>query len=74
MSRQRHRHPIGQHDDDLLFLTFTAEEVGRIAVLIIKGVERSEAIPSMPRYSPEQHTVYAAFFDQLREVIMAAGA
>ena len=63
-----------EEERDRLFLTFSAEEVGEIAVMIIKGVERSEAIKSMPRYTPEQHRVYSAFFDQLREVITAAGA
>ncbi len=49
-----------------MFLTLTAEEVGKVAVLIIQGVERGKAIRAMPRYTKKQHKEYAAFFDQLR--------
>ena len=56
---------------DAFYLTFSAEEVGQIAVLIIKGVARKEAILSMPRYSRGQHKAYSAFYDQLRAVITA---
>jgi hypothetical protein len=52
---------------EALFLTFSAEELGKVAVLIIKGVERGKAIRAMPRYSRKQHKEFAAFFDQLRE-------
>ena len=54
---------------DALFLTFSVEEVGKIAVLIIKGVERKQAIRSMPRYTKKQHREFAAFFDELKAVI-----
>ena len=56
-----------EEESDRLFLTFSAEEIGEIAVAIIKGVERSEAIKAMPRYSREQHKVYAAFYEQFKE-------
>ena len=29
-----------EQEEDRLYLTFSAEEIGRIAVMIIKGVER----------------------------------
>jgi hypothetical protein len=57
------------HTNDAFYVTFTAEEIGQIAVLIIKKIERSEAIRSMPRYTTEQHGVYAAFYDELRETM-----
>src|SRR3954453_7067453 len=37
--------------EEALYLTCSAEALGKIAVLIIKGVERKEAIRSMPRYN-----------------------
>jgi hypothetical protein len=57
---------------DALFLTLSAEEIGKVAVLIIKGVERSQAIRAMPRYTRKQHKEYAAFYDQLREAMERA--
>jgi hypothetical protein len=60
---------MSEEQSDRLFVTFTAEEIGRIVVAIIKGVERYEAIRAMPRYSPEQYEAYAAFYDQLKEGI-----
>jgi len=58
-------------DTDALFLTFSAEEVSKISVLIIQKVERKDAIRAMPRYTRKQHRVFAAFFDQLKEVLDA---
>jgi hypothetical protein len=58
-----------EEDSDRLFLTFSAEELGKIVVAIIRGVERREAIRAMPRYTREQYKVYAAFFDGLKEAI-----
>jgi hypothetical protein len=58
-----------QDESDRLFLTFTAEEIGKIVVTIIKGVERRTAIRAMPRYTREQYKVYAAFYDGLKEAI-----
>ncbi len=58
-----------EQEEDRLYLTFSAEEIGKIAVMIIKRVERREAIRSMPRYTRVQHREFAAFYDQLREVI-----
>jgi hypothetical protein len=51
---------------DAMFLTLTAEEVGKVAVLIIQGVERSKAIREMPRYNRKQHKEFSAFYDQLK--------
>ncbi len=56
-------------EEDRLFLTFSAEEIGMVAVMIIKGIERSEAIKSMPRYTKEQHSVYSAFYEQFKEAL-----
>lgn len=53
-------------DSEALYLTFSAEEVGKIAVLIIQKVERKVAIRSMPRYSRKQHKEFASFYDQLK--------
>ena len=61
--------PEKQDDGDRLFVTFTAEEIAKIVVSIIRGVERTAAIQAMPRYSKEQHAVYATFFDDLHEAI-----
>ncbi len=61
-----------QHDTDAIFLTFSAEEIGRIAVMIIKGVPRNEAIRTIPRYTREQHKEYAAFYDGLKDAIEMA--
>jgi hypothetical protein len=62
-------HVENQDESDRLFLTFSAEELGTIVVLIIKGIDRSIAIRAMPRYSQEQHKVYEEFYEQLREAI-----
>jgi hypothetical protein len=59
----------GRSED--LFLTFSAEEVGKIAVTIIKGTESDEAIRAMPRYSPQQHKAYAVFYDALKATLEA---
>ncbi len=59
-------------EEDRLFLTFSAEEIGKIAVMIIKGVERREAIRAIPRYTREQHKEYAAFYDGLKDAIEMA--
>jgi hypothetical protein len=59
----------GGESADALFLIFTPEEMGRIAVLVVKGVPRKEAIRAMPRYSRKQHQEYAAFYNTLREVM-----
>jgi hypothetical protein len=64
-------HTEKQDETDRLFLTFSAEEIGRIVVAIIRCVERKAAIRAMPRYTREQHRVYAAFYDQLHEVLTA---
>ena len=56
-------------DSDALYLTFSAEEVGKIAVMIIQKVERKVAIRSMPRYSSKEHRAFASFYDQLREAM-----
>jgi hypothetical protein len=61
--------PEKQDETDRLFVTFSAEEIGKIVVSIIRGVERKAAIRAMPRYSKEQYKVYAAFYDQLKEAI-----
>lgn len=61
--------PEKQDESDRLFVTFTAEEIGKIVVAIIKGVERRAAIRAMPRYTREQHSVYSAFYDGLKEAI-----
>ena len=58
--------------EERLFLTLTAEEIGQGAVLIIRKIERSEAIRLMPRYTREQHAAYAGFFDELREAMEKA--
>jgi len=58
--------------EDGMFLTLTAEEVGKVAVLIIQGVERGKAIRAMPRYTRKQHKEFAAFYDQLKAVLDAA--
>jgi hypothetical protein len=55
--------------NDRLYLTFSAEEVGKIAVSILRGIERKEAVHAMLRYTKEQYKVYAAFYDQLKEAI-----
>jgi hypothetical protein len=59
----------GEEPSDPLSLTLSAEEVGRVALLIIRGVERKEAIRAMPRYSRKQHKEYALFYDQLKDVL-----
>jgi hypothetical protein len=61
-------HAFNQSD---LFPTFTAEEMGRIAVAIIKGVDREDAIKALPRYTPQQHEAYAKFYDDLNAIIKA---
>ena len=61
--------PEKPDDGDRLFVTFTAEAIGKIVVSIIRDVERKAAIRAMPRYSKEQYKVYAAFYDQLKEAI-----
>jgi hypothetical protein len=61
--------PEQDDERDRLFLTFSAEDLGLIVVSIIKGIERNIAIRAMPHYSQEQHEVYKAFYDQLREAI-----
>jgi hypothetical protein len=66
-------HTFLQGSEDL-FPTFTAEEIGKVAVSIIKGVERDEAIKAMPRYSPQQHKVYADFYNNLKAAIEAGQA
>jgi hypothetical protein len=53
---------------------FTAEEVGRIAVSIIQGVERSKAIRAMPGYSRKQHRTFALFYDTLKAILMESDA
>jgi len=58
-----------EQEEDRLFLTFSAEEIGKIVVAIIRGVERREAIRAMPRYTEEQHTVYATFTSNSKEAI-----
>jgi hypothetical protein len=58
-----------EEESDRLFLTFSAEELGTIVVLIIKGVDKSIAVRAMPRYTSEQHQEYQAFFEQLQEAI-----
>ncbi len=58
-----------QDENGRLFVTFTAEEIGKIVVSIIKGVERRAAIRAIPRYTREQYKVYAAFYEQLKEAI-----
>jgi hypothetical protein len=58
-----------QDETDRLFLTFSAEEIGRVVVSIIRDVERKAVIRAMPRYTKEQYKVYAAFYDQLKEAI-----
>jgi hypothetical protein len=58
-----------QDEGDRLFVTFTAEEIAQIVVIIIKGVEHKAAIRAMPRYSKEQHKLYSAFYDDLKEAI-----
>jgi hypothetical protein len=67
--RQMEEQPEKQDESDRLFVTFSAEEIGKIVVSIIRGVERKEAIRAMPRYTREQHRVYAAFYEQLKEAI-----
>jgi hypothetical protein len=63
-------HTDKQDDEtDRLFVTFTAEEIARIVVSIIKGVERKTAIRAMPRYTKENYKVYATFYDDLKEAI-----
>jgi hypothetical protein len=60
---------VYQNDEDAtdaLFLTFSAEEIGKIAVLIITGIERKAAIPAMPRYTKTQHKDFALFYDRLK--------
>jgi hypothetical protein len=61
--------PEKQDETDRLFVTFSAEEIGRIVVSIIRGVERKAAIQAMPRYTKEQYRIYAAFYEQLKEAI-----
>jgi len=58
-----------QDRTDAIFITFSAEEIGKIAVMVIKGVERKEAIRAIPRYTKEQHNVYAGFYEQLKDAI-----
>jgi hypothetical protein len=60
---------MSEEETDRLFVTFSAEELARIVVSIIKGVERDEAIRAMPRYTKEQHGAYRAFYEQLKEGI-----
>lgn len=69
MEEQTEKQDEKQDGTDRLFVTFSAEEIGQIVVAIIRGVERTAAIQAMPRYTKEQHTVYAAFYDQLKEAI-----
>jgi hypothetical protein len=68
--------PENTHSDedrtDAIYLTFSATEVGIIAMLIIRGVERRQAIRSMPRYTRRQYTEFSAFYDQLREAMEQA--
>jgi hypothetical protein len=67
------KHTHTQGEDDKTgdpFPTFSAEEVGKVAVMIVQGVERSKAIRAMPRYTRKQHKVFGAFYDQLRESMM----
>jgi hypothetical protein len=40
-----------EQEEDRLYLTFSAEEIGNIAVMIIKGIERRDAIRAIPRYT-----------------------
>ena len=58
---------------DAVYLTFSAAEVGIIAMLIIRGVQRRQAIRTMPRYTRQKHREFAAFYDQLREAMELAG-
>jgi hypothetical protein len=58
-----------EDEHDRLFLTFSAEELGTIVVLIIRGIERSIAIRAMPRYTQEMHREYSAVYEQLKEAI-----
>jgi hypothetical protein len=60
---------MSEEQSDRLFVSFSAEEIARIVVAIIKGVDRRDIIRGMPRYSPEQYAVYSAFYDQLKEGI-----
>ena len=55
-----------------VFLTLSAVELGKVAVLIIKGIGREHAIRRMPRYSPEQHEEFSLFYEQVREGIEEA--
>jgi hypothetical protein len=64
--------PVGGNSAGALFLTFSAEELGKVAMLIIKGVERGKAIRAMPRYTRKQHKEFAAFFDALKEAMAEA--
>jgi hypothetical protein len=50
-------------------LQFSAEEVGRIAVSIVQGMERGKAIRAMPRYSRKQHKAFATYYDSLKAVL-----
>jgi hypothetical protein len=50
-------------------IQFSADEVGRIAVMIVNGTERGKAIRAMPRYTRKQHKYYAAYYDLLKEVM-----
>jgi hypothetical protein len=63
---------VSKQATDKLFLTFSAEELGKVAALIIKGVERKEAIRSMPRYTRKQHKEFAQFYDELKRSILEA--
>ena len=69
------RHP-NEHTEgrtvDQLFLALSAEEIGKVAVMIIKEVEREQAIPMMPRYNVKQHRLFAGFYDQLQEAMTRA--
>jgi hypothetical protein len=60
---------MSEEESDRLFVSFSVEEIARIVVMIIKGVERREVIRGMPRYTVEQHGLYAAFYEQLKEGI-----
>ncbi len=48
---------------------FTAEEVGRILVMVINGTERGKAIRAMPHYNKKQHKFFALYYNTLKEVM-----
>jgi hypothetical protein len=57
------------HASASFYLTFTAEEVGTIAVMAIQGLPASEAIPRMPHYTQTLHAAYSAFWEDFSTVI-----